>query len=194
MTFTSNQLAKQVWLRPGDLGQCNPKESAQIYFAKMGLLGWLWGQRSREGSRKVHFDQEVTNMSTREKTSSLVVAREKPRFWLTRLWLRFLRHRRKDERQRDDSISNQGYCDSWFAVSFASSNSHTRDILEHIINVVSLFRWVHISEQDTADNCRYSSHVTPEFLDSLWSQWQLLSFGEPSTGIMGVALQMQNHT
>ena len=75
----------------------------------MGLLGWLWGQRSREGSRKVHFDEEVT---PREKTNSLVVAREKPRFWLARLWLRFLRLRRKDERERGDSSSNEGYHDS----------------------------------------------------------------------------------
>ena len=100
-----------------NIGQCNLKEGYLKKCAKMGLLSWLWGHRGREESLKVHFDEQVTNITTREKTNSLVVAREKPRFWLTRLWLRFLRLRRKDERQRGDSSPDQGFHESKFTPS-----------------------------------------------------------------------------
>ena len=132
----------------------------------MGLLGWLWGQRSREASRKVHFDQEVTNISTREKTNSLVVAREKPRFWLARLWLRFLRFRRKEERQRGDSSSNEGSPDSRFT-GFSKS-------LDQVTNVVPFSgkskKELQLTNVGTHRTMRCNCMSSLNSWDSSWSQ------------------------
>ena len=106
-SLTSACQAKQVWLKQEDeLARGVERENLE-----MGLLGWLWGPRGRDGNgRKVHFDQETTTKvtTTRGKTSSVVVVREKPRFWLVRLWIRFLRLRKRDEKETRETHPDQG--------------------------------------------------------------------------------------
>ena len=106
-SLTSACQPKQVWLKQED----ELARGVQRKNLEMGLLGWLWGPRGRDGNcRKVHFDQETTTKvtTTRGKTSSVVVVKEKPRFWLVRLWIRFLRLRKRDEKETRETHPDQG--------------------------------------------------------------------------------------